>query len=65
MCNPKEQALEYKWADLLRENELKAKTEWSQQSAGEGIFWDGTVEEQRTKRFYPAPKQFREPANSM
>lgn len=38
MCNPKEQALEYKWADLLRENELKAKTEWSQQSAGEGIF---------------------------
>lgn len=38
MCNQKEQTLEYKLKDLLRENQLKAQMEQSQQFAGEEIF---------------------------
>lgn len=38
MHNQKEQALEYKLKDLLRESQFKAQIEQPQQSVGEEIF---------------------------
>lgn len=51
MCNQKEQALEYKLKDLLRESQFKAQIEQPQQFVGEEIFWNGIMQEQRTKAF--------------
>lgn len=43
MYNQKEQALEYKLKDLLRENQLKAPNEQSQQFVDEEILWNGII----------------------
>lgn len=51
--------------DLLRENQLKAPNEQSQQFVGDEILWNGIIEEQGTTHLYLAPKQLNEPANCM
>lgn len=65
MRNQKEQALEYKLKDLLRESQFKAQIEQPQQFVAAEIFWNGIMQEQRTKHFYLAPEQLNAPANSM